>query len=76
MDIKPKVIYIHFNKQRAKSGYAWTVHTSKACIPAKVVRVSRPVETVWKPDKKNNPRAFIKTRGFIKIFKTGIIEIT
>lgn len=63
--MRPITVYLHFNKQGSKDGYPWTVHTSKACIPAKSVTVFTPMETVFKPKKKTNPRAFLKTKGYV-----------
>lgn len=64
--MKPKTIYLHFNKQGSSKGFPWTVHTSSACIPAAEVRILVPLSTVWKPDKKTNPRAFLKAKGRIR----------
>lgn len=67
-------IYIHFNKPGAPKGYPWTVHTSKACIPAREVIVQVPTSTVWKPNKKENPRAFIKAKGVVEV-SDGVVTI-
>lgn len=66
---------IHFNRQGAPKGWPWTVHTSKECIRAKEVRCKVPTSTAWKPEKKDNPRAFITAQGTIVRHRSGLVEI-
>jgi hypothetical protein len=60
-------VKVHFNRQRAPNGLPWTVHTSKACIPASEVRILVAAETVFQPEKKTNPRAWFRARGVVEI---------
>lgn len=62
-------IRIHFNKQRAKKGLPWTLHTSKACYAAAHIKVEVPTETEEKPNKPENPRYFLVCNGDIKWVK-------
>ncbi len=67
------VIRLHYNKQSEKTGLPWTLHTSKACLTASHVVINVPVETEEKPNRKTNPRYFIKCNGSIKWNKTVAI---
>ena len=64
---RARKVKIHFNRQRAPKGLPWTVHLSGQCIPAADVRILVPAETVFQPEKKANPRAWISARGIIQI---------
>ena len=57
---------IHYNKQTVKKGLPWSIHTSKFCAQASHITFKCPVETEEKPDKKTNPRYFIKCNGHIQ----------
>ena len=59
------VIRVHYNKKTAKDNKPWTVHTSKNCIQASHVYFKFPVETEERPEKKKNPRYFLKCKGRI-----------
>jgi hypothetical protein len=74
--MKPITVYLHFNKQGAPKGFPWTIHTSKACLPASRVVLEVPIETVWKPTKKQNPRAFLRAKGFVRHLPGGLIVIS
>lgn len=57
---------LHVNRRemsKGASGKIWTIHTSKACIPAKSVEIAAPCETEYRPDFKHNPKVFIKVDG-------------
>jgi hypothetical protein len=61
------IIRFHFNKQRASKGLPWTLHTSKACLSAAhVVFKGVRLETEEKPERKTNPRYFLKCKGSIE----------
>lgn len=64
------ILRVHFNKLTASKGLPWTIHSSKSCIQASHVIFSVPVETEEKPDKKCNPRYFIKCRGRVRFEST------
>jgi hypothetical protein len=64
--VRPVKIILHFNRQRAKAGFPWTVHVRGRCIPASDVIINAPVRTVYKPDKPTNPRAWLEVRGFVE----------
>jgi hypothetical protein len=61
------VIYIHFNKRGVNSDRPWTVHYRGQCIPASWVNIKCRSETIYKPDKRHSPRAFIRCFGTVKI---------
>lgn len=60
-----KTFYLHFNRIAVQRGdpKVWSIRTSKACFHASKVVVEVPLETVFKPDKKQNPKAFLKGVG-------------
>jgi hypothetical protein len=65
--MRPTLIQIHYNRQRAKDGLPWTVHVKGKCIPASQVITLVPCETVYHPEKKSNPRAWLKAKGYVSI---------
>lgn len=72
---KPRKFRIHFNKPGSKKGYPWTVHLSGRCIPARSVHVFVRTESVFKPEKKENPRAWIAGRGHVVLLPDGTVHI-
>jgi hypothetical protein len=64
---RPYVIYVHFNKQLAKEGFPWTVHYRGKCIPASWVDIRVPSTTIYRPERRNNPRAFIRCVGTVRV---------
>lgn len=64
---KPYVIYLHFSKQGAAKDRPWTVHYQGKCLPASWVNFRVRSETIYKRDKRNNPRAFIRCVGRVSI---------
>lgn len=65
--MKPYVIYLHFNKQGVDRDRPWTVHYKGKCVPASWVDIKVPSCTIFKPDRKSNPRAFIRCVGKVRI---------
>jgi hypothetical protein len=59
------IIRFHYNKHGAPKGMPWTLHTSKGCFPASHVVFQAGIETEEKPEKKANPRYFLKCDGDI-----------
>lgn len=59
------IIRIHFSKRRALEGLPWTLHTSKGCFAASKVHVLVLSETESHPQRRNNPRHFVKCDGRI-----------
>jgi hypothetical protein len=53
------VQYVHVNKQKK----CWTVHNSRGCFHFDEVEIRVPVKTVYKPEKKDNPRFFLRCKG-------------
>ena len=75
--IHPTTVIVHFNKRNALKGKPWTVHVKGACIPAKeVVFKNIRVDSIFKPEKKTNPRAWFRAIGFVTLNKHGIVTIT
>lgn len=70
------VVIIHFNKRGSGSGLPWTVHVRGQCIPASKVYILVPSETIYKPEKKSNPRAWIRCKGQVKMLPRHEIQIT
>lgn len=68
------IIRIHYNKWNAPKGKPWSINTSKGCYAAAHVIFKKGMETEERPDKKNNPRYFIKCNGEVRWKgKTAII---
>ena len=64
---RPVVVIVHFNKQASTSGRPWTVHTSRVCLTVSKVIWHVLPETVFKPDKKTNPRGWLRARGVVRV---------
>ncbi len=65
--MKGKVVLVHFRKAGAPKGFPWTVHYAGQCIPATTVKFEVPCVTVFKPEKKTNPRAWMRAIGVVTI---------
>lgn len=59
------VVIIHFNKRNSANGLPWTVHVRGKCIQASKVHIEVPTETIFKPEKKTNPRAWMRCNGHV-----------
>lgn len=60
---------LHVNRnemRKGAKGKVWTIHTSKACIPATHVDIRVPAETEYRPDFRSNPKVFIRVEGELK----------
>jgi hypothetical protein len=57
--MKRYVYYIHVNKPKK----CWTLHSSKGCFHYEHIEIYVPCETVHNPNKKDNPRFFIRCKG-------------
>ena len=68
-----RVIYVHFNRRSAKVGKPWTVHSNGKCIPVSYIRIERPVETVWKPEARSNPRGLLRVIGRVRFDRDSAI---
>lgn len=49
---------MHFNKPGSRNGTPWTVHYRGVCHIVKAIDCRVPMTSEWKPEKKDNPRAF------------------
>lgn len=49
---------MHFNKQMQSQGYPWTIHYKGVCHSVKKIICNVPMLSEFKPNKKDNPRAF------------------
>jgi hypothetical protein len=49
---------MHFNKPGSKKNTPWTVHYRGACYLVSEIRCHVQMVSEWKPNKKQNPRAF------------------
>jgi hypothetical protein len=69
---KKIVQYIHVNKRNE----SWTVHNSQGCFTFEKVIIKVPSETIYKPQKKDNPRFFIRCKGVLAFtdYHLGTIE--
>ncbi len=75
MPLRNKVVIVHFRKAGVKTGFPWTVHYSGQCIPAATVTFKVSCETIFRPEKKSNPRAWMRATGKITIDKQGNVVI-
>ena len=49
---------MHFNKPGSRNGNPWTVHYRGVCYVVASIKCEAPMTSEYKPQKKNNPRAF------------------
>lgn len=59
-------IRLHVNRseiQKGAAGNPWTIHTSKACTPAKEVLIRTACATEFRPEKDANPKVFLTCEG-------------
>lgn len=49
---------MHFNKPGSRSGKPWTVHFRGVCHVVRAIDCRVPMISEWKPEKKDNPKAF------------------
>ncbi len=54
---------MHFFKPGKNKGLPWTVHYRGACHHVAKIVCETVMESEWKPDKKDNPRAFFTTKA-------------
>lgn len=52
---------MHFNKPGSRQGKPWTVHYRGVCHVVSKIECHTPMISEWKPNKKENPRAFFTT---------------
>lgn len=71
MTTRPSKFRVHFHKQAG----GWTVHYKGQCIQAKEVEIHAKVITVFKPDKKDSPRAWLSGTGTVRQNVTGTVTI-
>ena len=69
--MKRHIIRVHYNKRTG----LWTIKHKGKCIPAKKVILRNWAETELRASKRN-PRAFIKTYGFLIEDKTGTYVVS
>jgi hypothetical protein len=49
---------MHFNKPGSRQGKPWTVHYRGVCYVVTSIDCRIAMRSEWKPEKKQNPRAF------------------
>ena len=66
---KPRVFWLHFNRFNAKRSAkdVWSVHLSDRCLHTRLVECRVPIHTVYKGDKAQQPRAFFKGKGIVRV---------
>lgn len=73
-------VKLHFNRvnMQRKDPRIWSAHTSRACNPSENVVVMRDgvivARTIFQPEKKDNPRAWIELYGDVTI-KDGVTVV-
>lgn len=73
-------VKIHFNRVNMQRGDSrvWSAHTSKACNMSETIEIRHKgkvvARTVFKPTKKDNPRAWVETSGQVS-YKDGITTV-
>ena len=53
---------MHFNKSGSNNGTPWTVHYRGVCYIVAAINCLVPMVSEWKPNKKDNPRAFFTAK--------------
>lgn len=69
---------MHFNKPGSKAANPtpWTVHWRGTCYAVKQIECQVPMVSEWKPEKKDNPRAFFTARvAEIRIDRSGVATL-
>lgn len=73
IEMKRYKAVMHFNKPGSAKGKPWTVHWRGTCYQVEEIRCMVPMVSEWKPEKKNNPRAFFTAQiATLSITKTGV----
>lgn len=54
---------MHFNKPGSSHGKPWTVHYRGVCHVVTEIKCNVPMTSEWKPNKKENPRAFFTAQA-------------
>lgn len=75
--MKARKFRLHFNRINMQRGLetVWTIHLSNQCIPARVVHLKVPVDTVFKPQGRQ-PRAWFAGKGVIENLYEDVWIIT
>jgi hypothetical protein len=74
-------VKLHFNRinMQRKDPRIWSAHTSRSCNMSERVQIRHNgvvvAETVFQPEKRSNPRAWIETKGTVT-YEDGITVIT
>lgn len=70
-------IKVHFSKPGSKKGKPWTLHYNGRCTPAsRITFAGVTAITVFKPQKKANPRAWLSLKGKVQMLGKGVAYIT
>ena len=70
---KRYVIKVHYSRRRPDQ--PWTVHYRGQCLPAAEVQFRCWAKTLFKPESRSNPRAFIQAYGNVSEAKQGVLVI-
>lgn len=64
----PRVIRVHFNRIAMQRGdpRVWSIQMSDRCYHARGVMMDVPMRTEYKPEKRDNPRAFFQCYGYLR----------
>lgn len=65
------VATIHYNKPGSRRGLPWTVHYRGKCHLFAEVRISGTAATVHRPDKKTNPRSWLRIERAVLCTQPG-----
>lgn len=71
----PRTFWLHFNRINVQRGEPdiWTVHLSDQCIQTKKVICTTPIETVYRGQKAQQPRAYFKGVGIVDVFDDHVV---
>lgn len=68
---------MHFNKPGSRNGTPWTVHYRGKCHLVQAIDCRVPMRSEWKPEKKENPRAFFVAQvQHLEVTPEGVAILT
>ena len=74
---RPRVFWLHFNRLNVRAGDpdVWTVHMSDRCIQTPLAECRVSVTTVYKGPAARQPRAYLRGRGRVFVYKDYVVIV-
>jgi hypothetical protein len=74
--VKARVVKLHVHYLSEPRGRVWAIETGKRYLTAREVRVSIPLETVFRGPTARQPKAYLRGKGRVVRRPGGLLEIT